>query len=73
MNIMLSVIIPCYNEKPTIHKLLEAVEKSSVSPKEVIVVDDASTDGFVECQLQIEIYLEANHGRNGWLRQFYFR
>jgi len=45
---MLSVIIPCYNEKPTIKQLLEAIEKSSVSPKEVIVVDDASTDGTVE-------------------------
>lgn len=45
---MLSVIIPCFNEKKTMRELLEAVARSPVNPKEVIVIDDASTDGTTE-------------------------
>jgi glycosyltransferase involved in cell wall biosynthesis len=64
---MLSVIIPCYNEKSTIKDLLEAVEKSPVSPKEVIVVDDASTDGtldYLESELGHLYQLLLKHGVN---------
>ena len=39
-----SVIIPCYNERDTIEEILKAVGASPVD-KEVIVVDDCSTDG----------------------------
>jgi len=43
---VLSVIVPCYNERDTIEALLNAIHKSSCKlPKEVIVVDDASSDG----------------------------
>lgn len=42
----LSIIIPCFNEKDTIASILEAVRNSPCQlPKEVIVIDDASTDG----------------------------
>jgi len=41
----LSVVIPCYNEVNTIKALLEAVHKSPYPDKEIIVVDDFSTDG----------------------------
>lgn len=41
----LSIVIPCYNEKDTIRELLEAVHNSPVEDKEVIVIDDCSTDG----------------------------
>jgi glycosyltransferase involved in cell wall biosynthesis len=41
----LSVIIPCYNEVATIERLIEAVRASPWPDKEIIVVDDASTDG----------------------------
>lgn len=40
----LSVLIPVYNEEPTIDELLAAVLKVEI-PKEIIVVDDCSTDG----------------------------
>jgi glycosyltransferase involved in cell wall biosynthesis len=40
----LSVLIPVYNEKPTINELLSAVLAVEIA-KEVIVVDDCSTDG----------------------------
>lgn len=41
----LSVIIPCFNERDTILTLLEAVRKAPVLNKEIILVDDGSTDG----------------------------
>jgi glycosyltransferase involved in cell wall biosynthesis len=44
----LSVVIPCYNEKLTIEKLVDAVLASPWSSKEIIIVDDASTDGTRE-------------------------
>lgn len=43
---MLSVIIPAYNERPTIAAIIVAVAAAMPGvAKEVIVVDDASTDG----------------------------
>jgi glycosyltransferase involved in cell wall biosynthesis len=43
----LSVIIPCYNERATIVELLRRVEAADIGEveKQIIVVDDASTDG----------------------------
>jgi glycosyltransferase involved in cell wall biosynthesis len=41
---LLSVIVPCYNERGTVRALLKRV-LDEPTPKEVIVVDDASTDG----------------------------
>jgi glycosyltransferase involved in cell wall biosynthesis len=40
----LSVVVPCYNERPTINQLLKRVLDSPWTD-EVIVVDDGSTDG----------------------------
>jgi glycosyltransferase involved in cell wall biosynthesis len=40
----LSVVIPCYNEKDTIREVVGRV-LAEHTPKEVIVVDDGSTDG----------------------------
>ena len=43
----LSVIIPCYNEEHTIESVLDEVEAVDLGPikKEIIVIDDYSTDG----------------------------
>jgi glycosyltransferase involved in cell wall biosynthesis len=41
----LSVIIPCYNEVATIEAIVEAVRRAPWPDIEIIVVDDASTDG----------------------------
>lgn len=43
--IVLSVVIPCYNEKKTIETVLDAVRDCGVKNTEIIVVDDYSTDG----------------------------
>ena len=48
----LSIIIPCYNEKNTIKKLIEKVYQSlkyyKISRFEILVVDDLSNDGTKE-------------------------
>jgi glycosyltransferase involved in cell wall biosynthesis len=46
----LSIIVPVYNEAQTIEQVLERVEAIDIAPleKEVIVVDDGSTDGSAE-------------------------
>ncbi len=43
----LSIIIPVYNEKSTIHEILKKVKEVRIN-KEIIVVDDGSTDGTRE-------------------------
>ncbi len=44
----LSVIIPVLNEEKTILELLDRVRKTSVELKEIIIVDDGSTDGTTD-------------------------
>ena len=44
----LSIIIPVYNEKYTIQKLLNKIYKLRNLKKEIIVINDASTDGTKE-------------------------
>src|SRR5205809_3512992 len=41
---LLSVIIPCYNERATVTELLRRVAAVPIA-KEIIVIDDKSTDG----------------------------
>jgi glycosyltransferase involved in cell wall biosynthesis len=40
-----SIIIPCYNEKSTIERIVEAVRVAPVESREIIVIDDCSQDG----------------------------
>ena len=44
----LSIIIPVYNEKNTIEKVLDKICKIKDVKKEIIVVDDFSDDGSSE-------------------------
>ena len=43
-----SIIIPCFNEKNTVEALLDNVNQDSLFDKEIIVIDDFSTDGTRE-------------------------
>jgi len=43
-----SVIVPAYNARSTIHRALEGVSRQTLKPREVIVVDDGSSDGTAE-------------------------
>ena len=72
---LLSVIIPCYNEKNTINAIIDAVRNSPYPHKEIIVIDDCSTDGTRE-KLKNEIaplvakiiYHKVNQGKGAALR-----
>ena len=46
--ILLSVIVPCFNEIQTISQVIEKIKDSPVNNKEIIVVDDFSNDGSRE-------------------------
>ena len=45
---LLSIVIPCFNEAATIEALIERVRLSPVISKQIVVVDDGSTDGSRE-------------------------
>tara|TARA_B100000945_G_scaffold136295_1_gene108809 strand:- start:239 stop:925 length:687 start_codon:yes stop_codon:yes gene_type:complete len=44
----ISIVIPCYNEKNTISEIIKKVTNEKNYEKEIIVVDDFSTDGTRE-------------------------
>jgi len=71
----LTIVIPCYNEKSTIETLITAVKNSPYENKEIIVVDDCSTDGTreilkdrFESLVDRIIYHEKNSGKGAALR-----
>jgi GT2 family glycosyltransferase len=60
----LSVIIPVYNERPTVMKLLRQVARQPLSlHKELIIIDDYSTDGTREFLRDADLQREL--GGNG--------
>jgi len=71
----LSIVIPCYNETDTIDDIIEAVKQCPHPDKEIILVDDFSTDGTRE-KLQNRIaksvdkvlYHRWNQGKGAALR-----
>ncbi len=44
----LSVIIPCYNEINTIEEVIDKVKSTTIKSKQIIIIDDFSTDGTRE-------------------------
>ena len=72
---ILSIIIPCYNEEGSILELVKKVKAAPVRNKEIIVVDDCSTDGTheilerdVKPLVSQILYHEANKGKGAALR-----
>ena len=72
---LLSVVIPCFNERDTIERIAEAVLAAPVRDLEVIVVDDCSTDGTREVlrekvapRVHRVIYHQRNLGKGAALR-----
>ncbi len=75
----ISIIIPCFNEKSTITDILQAVQSVQIPyHKEIIIIDDCSTDGTREilatlqpsqenCSLKI-LYHDKNQGKGAALR-----
>jgi glycosyltransferase involved in cell wall biosynthesis len=46
--VKLSIVIPCYNEVATLRTLVDRVRAAPVADKEIIIVDDCSTDGTID-------------------------
>lgn len=70
-----SIVIPCYNEVHTIEHLIRRVKDSSLNPKEIILVDDSSSDGTTELirsglfsLVDQVVYHETNSGKGACLR-----
>jgi len=74
----LSIIVPVYNEKPTVVELLELVKKVNLGKdmeKEIIVVDDMSTDGTRDVLKDLHdraykiIFSDKNEGKGGAIKR----
>jgi|TARA_B110000914_G_C15397322_1_gene415441 glycosyltransferase involved in cell wall biosynthesis len=70
-----SIVIPCFNEVETIEKIVQAVLSVPLTNREIIIVDDSSTDGTKEIlstkikDLVDKIILhESNQGKGAALR-----
>jgi glycosyltransferase involved in cell wall biosynthesis len=76
--VKLSVVLPVYNERATIKELVQRVLDTPYD-KELIIVDDASTDGTREVLHQIAdgrahiFYHERNQGKGAALRTGFAR
>jgi glycosyltransferase involved in cell wall biosynthesis len=74
--LVVSVVVPCYNEKATILDLLQSVIAAPFA-KEILVVDDGSTDGTRDLLVNeatglpgVRIFLqEKNQGKGAALRR----
>ncbi len=72
----LSVVVPVYNEKDTILEILSRVGNVRGIEKEIILVDDASTDGTIEVLKELKqsqpdlkvFFHETNQGKGAALR-----
>jgi glycosyltransferase involved in cell wall biosynthesis len=71
----LSVVIPCFNEAGTIEEIVRRVAEAPPLDKEIIVVDDASTDGTrdiletkLEGRVSRVILQPSNRGKGAALR-----
>lgn len=69
-----SVVIPVYNERETVAEIIRRVYASPI-PTEVVVVDDASTDGTTEALAELQqrhgftlLRHERNQGKGAALR-----
>jgi glycosyltransferase involved in cell wall biosynthesis len=71
----LSIVIPCYNEVKTIEEIIKAVKNSPYENKEIIIIDDCSTDGTrellkstLEKKVDKVIYQDVNTGKGAAIR-----
>ena len=71
----LSIVIPCYNEESTLETIIDAVLAAPIEDKEIIVVDDYSTDSTrdilkekIEPKVAKILYHDVNQGKGAALR-----
>jgi glycosyltransferase involved in cell wall biosynthesis len=70
-----SIVIPCYNERNTIEKIVETVRNAPLENKEIVIVDDGSQDGTqsvlkegISQIVDLIIYHPVNRGKGAALR-----
>ena len=80
MKLKLSIVIPVFNEIKSINTILDLVQKAPLPKgveREIVVVDDCSTDGTRDILKKIKnknitiMYHEVNQGKGGALRTGY--
>jgi glycosyltransferase involved in cell wall biosynthesis len=71
----ISIVIPCYNERNTIEKIVETVRNAPLENKEIVIVDDGSQDGTqsvlkegISQIVDLIIYHPVNRGKGAALR-----
>ena len=71
----LSIVMPCYNEVETLESIVKAVKNCPYQNKEIILVDDCSTDGTreelrdnIENLVDKVLYHDRNQGKGASLR-----
>lgn len=71
----LSIVMPCYNEVETLESIVKAVKNCPYQNKEIILVDDGSTDGTreklrnnIENLVDKVLYHDRNQGKGAALR-----
>lgn len=75
----LSIVMPCYNEKATIEKILEEVKEVNLgsTKKEILIVDDGSKDGTRDILKKLAakdrsiklLFQEVNQGKGAALKR----
>ena len=74
MQKILTIIIPCYNEEKTIKKIIQKVLKQEYIKKQIIVVDDKSSDDSIKKILLFKnkinkiIFHNKNEGKGACIR-----
>jgi glycosyltransferase involved in cell wall biosynthesis len=75
MDLKISIITPCFNEVDTISLIVDAIMNAPVKNKEIIIIDDGSTDGTqkklkqeIEPKVAKVIYKAENQGKGAALR-----
>jgi glycosyltransferase involved in cell wall biosynthesis len=70
-----SIVIPCYNESETIESIVSAVSACPLEEKEIIIVDDGSSDGTaailrerIAGRVDKIVFHEQNQGKGAALR-----
>ncbi|MDA8408341.1 MAG: glycosyltransferase family 2 protein [Deltaproteobacteria bacterium] len=70
-----SIIVPCFNEVETVEQIIRRVNEAPLESKEIVVVDDLSTDGTrrllmgpLRSRVDMVIFHEQNHGKGAALR-----
>jgi glycosyltransferase involved in cell wall biosynthesis len=73
---LISIIIPCFNEEKYIEEIIKRVLEQNNISKEIIIVDDGSTDGTteilkknIETKVNKIIYLEKNFGKGNAVKE----